>query len=199
MSGGSGSGGSPITKYVIPGLMTAIGVGSEVVAPGNPVGLGLAGSGIGSLAGGAAGGPSGESIGGAAGGLLGMGGGMLGGNSALTSLGTTPASPLGPQSAMGDVMASVNPAAGSINPATMTPTPPISHAGGLGNMTSLADPLMSMASQLEKPPTPQTPQQAPNAPARPMPAPQPVAPIATGNQISPTAALQAYRQFLMAA
>jgi hypothetical protein len=198
MSGSSG-GGSPITKYVIPGLMTAIGVGSEVVAPGNPIGLGLAGSGVGALAGGAAGGSKGEGIGGAAGGLLGMGGGMLGGNSFLEGLGTTAASPLGPQSTAGDIMASVNPMAGSIDPATMTPTAAISKAGGLGNMTSLAAPLMTMASQLEKPPTPQATPQAPGSVARAPAMPQPVAPIASGNQISPISALQKYRQFLMAA
>src|SRR5271166_194881 len=155
----SGShGGSPITKYVVPGLLTALGVGSEVVAPGNPVGLGLAGSGIGSLAGGAAGGPSGEAIGGSAGGLLGMGGGLLGGNTALANFGASPASPLGPQSVTGDMLSAVNPFSPA-NTSTMTPTPAMSKAGGLGNITQLADPLMSMATQLERPGA-QAPQQA---------------------------------------
>jgi len=78
--------GSSIQKYVIPGAETAIGVGSEIIAPGNPIGLGLAGSGIGQLAGGAAGGNKGQAIGGGIGGLAGgLGGsmsGLLGGSGA---------------------------------------------------------------------------------------------------------------------
>lgn len=78
--------GNAVQRYVIPGAETAIGVGSEIVAPGNPIGLGLAGSGIGQLAGGAAGGNKGQALGGALGGVAGGLGGGLGGNAGMGSL-----------------------------------------------------------------------------------------------------------------
>lgn len=84
--------GSSMSKYVLPGLETAAGVGTEIIAPGNPIGLGLMGSGVGQLAGGAAGGNKGQTLGGLLGGLAGGGYGMTGapgmsnGMSSLSSL-----------------------------------------------------------------------------------------------------------------
>lgn len=43
-------------KYVVPGLETVGGAASQFVAPGNPIGLGLMGNGIGQLTGGGMGG-----------------------------------------------------------------------------------------------------------------------------------------------
>lgn len=83
--GGNSSSGSPITKYVIPGIETVVGGVSEFFAPGNPIGVGLMGSGIGQLAGGAAGGSQGQNLGGLLGGL---GGGALGGGGFLSGAGS---------------------------------------------------------------------------------------------------------------
>jgi len=70
--------GAAVSKYVIPSIETVGGGVSEFFFPGNPIGIGLMGSGIGQLAGGGAGGDKGQSIGGSLGGLLGMGAGMSG-------------------------------------------------------------------------------------------------------------------------
>lgn len=85
---GSSLGHGALGKYIIPGAETAVGVGSEIIAPGNPIGLALAGSGVGQLAGGAAGGSSGQNLGGALGGLAGGAYGMAGapGMSSLTGM-----------------------------------------------------------------------------------------------------------------
>lgn len=77
----SGGGTNPLMKYVLPALETVGGGVSEFFAPGNPIGIGLMGSGVGQLAGGAAGGNSGQAMGGALGGLAGLGGGLFGGSS----------------------------------------------------------------------------------------------------------------------
>lgn len=93
-------GSASVGKYVVPGLETAIGAGSQFFAPGNPVGLGLMGAGAGQLAGGAAGGSQGQALGGALGGLGGSAwgaGGMPGmsGLQGLFGMGKSPADAAG--------------------------------------------------------------------------------------------------------
>lgn len=80
--------GSGFSRTILPGAETIIGLGSQFFAPGNPIGLGLAGSGIGQLAGGAAGGPQGQALGGGLGGLAGglWGAGGTPGMGSLASL-----------------------------------------------------------------------------------------------------------------
>lgn len=88
MSGGSnGSGG--IMPYIMGGLKTVAGLGSEIFAPGNPIGISLAGSGVGQLAGEGAGGNAGASAGSSLGSLFGgLGSGLSGlGSGALGLLG----------------------------------------------------------------------------------------------------------------
>lgn len=115
MGSSTGAGGlssimAPIQKYVIPGLETVGGGVSEFFAPGNPIGIGLMGSGIGQLAGGAAGGSQGQSLGGLLGGL---GGGLAGGGGGgLGSLFGGSASGLGDDDITG-ILDSVNPFGGS--------------------------------------------------------------------------------------
>lgn len=112
--------GSAIQKYLLPGLETGAGIGSQFIAPGNPIGLGLAGSGIGQLAGGAMGGPMGQQMGA---GLGGLAGGAAGG--ALGSMG--PAGIPGLSSAL-----SSNPALAGITPSMVTGMGPTGSMGATG-------------------------------------------------------------------
>lgn len=167
--------GGAITKYILPGLETAGGIGSEIVAPGNPIGLGLAGSGIGQLAGRAAGGSSGQAMGGGIGGLFGMGSGMFMPGGSVASV----ASP-GGENPFND------PAVTGGAPAPTSMTSDLGKLGiaGLNTLGSVAS---ATTTQPQQP-----------APAqRPSPAvPQPVQPATGPKPISPIAAFESYRKFL---
>jgi hypothetical protein len=170
--------GDSMGKYVIPGLMTAAGAASEVVAPGNPIGLGVMGSGVGQLAGGAAGGSRGQALGGGLGGLAGLGGGLVGGGG-LTGGG-----------GLSGMMSNLNPAnagfgtggALASNPATAGITPDMVMPGGSSmpgsGMSQLEGPLMNfLGRQLQ----PQQPSQAPP----PMQPPMGIRPPQTGGSPQP--------------
>lgn len=170
------------SSKIVPGLEAVGGAVSEFFAPGNPIGLGLMGSGIGQLAGGAAGGSSGQALGGSIGGLAGLGGGALGGNSALASLG-------GGGSAPG---AFPGPTATAADFASPSPGGAPSSGGGIAQLAN--SPLAaSLLSKVMAPPAQQAPQQQ-SAPA-PNTVKVQAPPSTTGTppvQISPISAYAAY-------
>lgn len=195
--------GHTLQKYILPGLEMAGGAASEVVAPGNPIGIGLMGSGAGQLAGGAVGGNKGQALGGMLGGL---GGGLgaaglqgMGGLSGITGGGGLSGAmanlnPMSPGFNTGAALAS-NPALKGITPdmvmpggSSMPPPPPPPSAGGQDLMKASND-MLGMAKSLglgggqqqqtqppqAPPPMPQRPQQPPpqGGPPSGMPMPNP--------------------------
>lgn len=145
MSGG-GSNNNPLTSYVLPGLETVGGAVSEFFFPGNPIGLGLMGSGIGQLAGRAGGGSKGQAIGGLGGGALGGLGGLFGGASGLFGGGASAATDAypGPTATAVDGGGFTGPAASSSGGGLSS----LFGGGGSGgssgsSIMQLADPIMS--------------------------------------------------------